>query len=94
MIRRTLKVFFLLCAISFSFAVQTASASDIPVIDINVQLNDDGSARIVQEWEVNVYGKGSELYIPQTRLGDMEIKDFSVSDNSGENYIDQEFWKL
>ena len=89
MIRRTLKVFFLLCAISFSFAVQTASASDIPAIDINVQLNDDGSARIVQEWEVNVYGKGSELYIPQTRLGDMEIKDFSVSDNSGENYINE-----
>ena len=87
MIKRILKAFFLLCVISLSFVVQTASASDIPAIDINVKLNDDGSARIEQTWYVNVYGKGSELYIPQTRLGDMKIKDFSVSDNSGKNYI-------
>lgn len=71
------------------FLSTQALASSIAEIDVHVRLDEDGSARVVQTWQVDVHGKGSEFYIPQGHLGDMEIQDFSVTDESGQPFINE-----
>lgn len=66
-----------------------AQASSLEDLAIHVRLHDDGSADIVQTWQVDVHGSGSEFYLPQGNLGDMEIREFSVSDESGRPFIDE-----
>ena len=72
-----------------AFLSASSWASSISGIDVQVRLNDDGSASITQIWQVDVYGKGSEFYIPQGNLGDMEILDFSVTDETGRKFVSE-----
>ena len=51
-------------------------------IDIDVLLMRDGSARISETWDVTV-ASGTEWYLVRSNLGDIEIRDFRVSDESG-----------
>ena len=76
-------------ALSLFLCLVPAEASTvIEDISIHVALLDDGSAEIVQVWDANVSGKGSEFYIPQQNLGDMELYDFSVEED-GRSYVDE-----
>ncbi|NLL35966.1 MAG: DUF2207 domain-containing protein [Fretibacterium sp.] len=67
---------------------EASTSTTIEDISIHVALLDDGSAEIVQTWETNVSGKGSEFYIPQQNLGDMALYGFSVQEE-GRSYIDE-----
>ncbi|MDR0314788.1 MAG: DUF2207 domain-containing protein [Oscillospiraceae bacterium] len=60
----------------------SASGQEIKSIDITVRLDDDGTAYITQVWDA-VITSGTEGYIVQGNLGDIEIKDFSVKDGNG-----------
>lgn len=61
----------------------TAYAADNHVtnIDIEVVIREDGSAVITQYW-TGEFNKGTENYVP-LRTGDIEISEFSVSDENG-----------
>jgi len=62
------------------FAVAHAQFRDL---DITVTINQDGSAKVVQVWDVSVYD-GTEMYIPVENLGKMDLTDFWVSENGNE----------
>ncbi len=67
----------------------TSAAADvirnIRDVDIRVEVNQDGSAWITQEWDVEVGSEGTEFYIPVGNLGPMTIGQLSVTEN-GEAY--------
>ncbi len=71
----------------------TSFADEINLIDIKVELEDDGSARITQIWDVYT-DKGTEFYIPMGNMRDMEILDFKVSDESGRVFDFQNNWDI
>ena len=56
------------------------SAQRIRDVDITVDLQADGTARITQVWDVNVV-RGTEWYIPIGNLDGMTVGDLSVSEN-------------
>jgi len=56
------------------------SAQTLRDIDIRAVLHEDGSARITQVWDATVVD-GTEMYLPISNLGDMTVKDFTVSEN-------------
>lgn len=66
-----------------SSATCTAYAADNHVtnIDIEVVIRKDGSAVVTQFW-TGEFNKGTENYLP-IRTGDIEISEFSVSDENG-----------
>lgn len=73
-------------------SVQAADDS-INSIDITVLLMDDGSAQITQVWDTT-RASGTEGYIPQTGLGDIEITDFGVTDETGSVYENIGSWDV
>lgn len=74
----------LLCSFSFNFSFAQGQEK-INSIEIDVRLNDDGSATIQQLWDVETY-KGTEMFIVMSRMGDMELKNFRVEDENGTVY--------
>lgn len=68
-------------AASFILALPSVSpAQTIRTVSTDVTLNEDGSADIVQRWDVTV-SSGTEWYLPVSNLGDMELSGFGVSEN-------------
>lgn len=61
-------------------------------VSILLQLNADGSANVTENWDVNV-ANGTEWYLVKSNLGDIEIKDFSVSEN-GRQFITEGDWDV
>ena len=57
----------------------SAGAQRIRDIDIAVLVNADGTADVLQEWDVNVV-RGTEWYIPIENLGEVTISDLTVSE--------------
>lgn len=62
-------------------------------IDITVSLNEDGSARVTEVWDVTV-ASGTEWYLVVGNLGDMRIKDLSVTDETGLHFINEGDWDV
>lgn len=79
----------LLCLLPFSTC--RAANNEIRNIDITVQLNQDGSAYITEIWDISVYS-GTEWYLVQGNLGNINIEDFSVSDETGLEYEYEGAW--
>lgn len=82
--KRKITSFFLLLLLSLSLltsplTVIAAGKESINSIDVTVDLMKDGSANIKQVWHTELYS-GTELYIPQMGLENIEIKNFEVSD--------------
>ena len=80
----------LITALAFASAV-FAVDWDIHDINVNVRLYRDGSAIVSEVWNLTAQ-EGTEVYVPRTNLGDIEISDFSVSDESGDMYAFEERW--
>lgn len=62
-------------------------------IDITVLLMDDGSAQITQIWDSS-RTDGTEAYIVQSNMGDIEITDFHVSDETGTVFETVDAWQV
>ena len=62
-------------------------------INIHVSLSQDGTASIVEVWDV-VVASGTEWYLVRQNLGDIEIKNLSVSDESGTQYTNTGSWNI
>lgn len=70
--------------------------ADSPAINdiaIDVVLHRDGSAEITEVWDVNVTS-GTEWYLTRNNLGDIDILDLAVSDESGRRYIVEDRWDV
>lgn len=81
---------FLLLAPSIS---SLAADTEIYSIDIAVSLNQDGSADITEIWDINMT-EGTEWYLVQGNLGKIEIKNFTVSDETGLVYENEGYWDV
>ena len=76
---------------SFFFSIIQVSANSIDKIDMDVYLDSNGNATIIEGW--NVYlSQGTEGYRPYTKLGNSSISNFSVSDDSGRTYDSLSYW--
>lgn len=62
-------------------------------IDIRVTLSADGTAHIVEVWDV-VVAKGTEWYLVRNDLRDIEIKNLAVHDETGTEYTDIGRWEV
>lgn len=58
------------------------ASNNVSEIDVSAIIQNDGSARITQNWHGS-FNEGTENYIP-IRTGDIGISDLKVSDSSGE----------
>lgn len=84
-----------LCAAAMLFAAVQSFAVKPAIrdIDIDVLLARDGSATIVETWDVTV-ASGTEWYLVRENLGDIEISDLSVSDETGAKYVNVGEWDV
>lgn len=62
-------------------------------IDIRVSLSEDGTARIVERWDV-VVASGTEWYLVRENLGDISIRGLGVTDETGLEYFDEGSWDV
>ena len=76
-----------------SFGITAYGAEEIRSIDIDVLLNDDGSADITQTWDIST-NKGTEFYIVMSNMGDMEIENFKVKDETGREFTYVDYWNV
>lgn len=72
-------------------SIPMEAATQINQLNIDVVLQDDGSAHITQKWDVQV-DKGTEFYLPIGNLKGMEITNFQVKDESGTLYEMVQKW--
>lgn len=83
----------LMMILLMSFGTTAYGAEEIRSIDIDVLLNDDGSADITQTWDVST-NKGTEFYIVMSNMGDMEIENFRVKDETGREFTYVDYWNV
>lgn len=84
----------LLCTVIAALAFAGAAFAvdwDIHDINVNVRLYRDGSAIVSETWNLTAQ-EGTEVYVPRTNLGDIEISGLSVSDETGEMYVFENHW--
>ena len=62
-------------------------------IDINMQIDKNGHAHIVEKWDISVHN-GTEIYKIMNHLDDSYISDFSVTDESGYNFRLMDDWDI
>lgn len=82
----------LLCAI-LPLVAWTLSATGIRDIDIRVTLLPDGSARVVEVWDIDA-DEGTEWYLVKSNLDAITIRDFSVQDESGAVFSNIGTWDV
>lgn len=83
--------------ISLTLLLVAACATAAPRLrdlDIHVTLSQDGSALIRETRQMDIDGSGTEMYIVLGNLGDSELSDMSVTDDSGASYIFEGAWDV
>jgi len=62
-------------------------------IDISLILHRDGSASVYEAWDVCA-ASGTEWYLVRNNLGDIDILDLAVSDESGRAFVNEGEWDV
>lgn len=63
-------------------------------LSIRVVLQPNGDARITETRQMSIDSEGTECYIVIGNLNDSELKDFSVTDETGYTYEPQSYWDI
>ena len=90
---RRLQALFLVLIISL-VAVPLCAGSDVDSLRISVELRDDGAALVTETWRINVSDDISEWYLVADNMGRMTIKDLRVSDETGNEYLNEGEWDV
>ena len=81
------KIYLLLMGLIL-FIPNMALANSISNIDMNIYVDDSGTAHVTEEWTANLY-EGTEGYKPYYNLGESEISNFKVRMNGTDfSYLD------
>ncbi len=83
---------FIVAALATTFAA-SAFEQAIRNINVRVDLDKDGSACVTERWDVCV-ADGTEWYLVRYNLGDIVIRDLSVSDESGRLFENVGEWDV
>lgn len=76
-----MKRWFLLTALLLTVLPLGARDQKVRDIDIKLSLSRSGSALIHERWDIDTGDQITEWYLVRSNLGDIEISDFSVTDN-------------
>lgn len=81
------------CTVIFLFfiLIKQVSANSIKSIDMDVYIDGNGNAIVTEVWNANLT-QGTEGYRPYSNLGNSEILNFSVIDESGKEYETLSSW--
>ena len=82
-------VLFLIVCLIFT---KNVYANDIKKITMDIYVNEDGNAFVVEEWTANL-SSGTEGYKPYYNLGNSEITDFKVSLNN-KYFTTLDYWDV
>lgn len=92
--KKFINVLVVLILFSIFVPVRTgAQAERIKSIDVDVILEEDGTAKVVQVWDISTH-KGTEFFIPITELKDMKLENFKVTDEEGRDFEFVENWNV
>lgn len=93
--KKRIIVFFTCLILTFSSIPLCFAKNDMKTnsLDIFVTLYDDGSAKISERWDIETHS-GTEWYLVQENLGDIEISDFSVTDEKGTTFTYIDDWDI
>lgn len=81
-------------AIAALLTCTVAFAGRVRSVDIKVDLQSDGSARIVEVWDIN-QNEGTEWYLVKSNLDGADIVDFHVTDETGRFFFsDGRSWDI
>ncbi len=85
------RYFFVIAAL---LTCTVAFAGRVRSVDIKVDLQSDGSARIVEVWDIN-QNEGTEWYLVKSNLDGADIVDFHVTDETGRFFFsDGRSWDI
>lgn len=90
---RRLQALFLAAVLSL-VAVPLCAGSDVDSLRINVELRDDGAALVTETWRINVSDDISEWYLVADNMGRMTIEGLRVSDETGNEYVNEGEWNV
>ncbi len=76
-----------------AFAQPAAAQNKVHDVDITVTLATDGSAQVREVWDMTL-SKGTEVYLGRENLGDISIRNLTVSDDQGETYKTDHGWDV
>ena len=80
---------FILGVVLLSLSVPSLAQNQVESVRIDVELQDDGSARVTERWVIDVRGNITEWYLGKENLGKIRISDLSVSDETGTRFISE-----
>ena len=86
------KLFAMLLAATAAFGAY-AYNPEIKDIGIRVNLTEDGTAHVVEVWDV-VVASGTEWYLVREHLGDIRIENLAVSDETGTEFRNEGSWDV
>ena len=77
--------------LALALLAPAAAQNKVHDVDITVTLATDGSARIQEVWDMTLT-KGTEVYLGRENMGDIDIRDLTVSDDKGVTYTTDRHW--
>ena len=86
-----IKIIFFTFVIVFFCMVNQVSANSIKNIDIDVYIDNNGNAVVTEVWDVKLTN-GTEGYRACKKIGNSEITNFSVTDQTGTIYQNISMW--
>ena len=82
----------LLLILWLAAALPVAAAPVLRQLSILVTLHDNGDADVQEVRQMSIDSEGTEGYIVMSELAGSDIKNFSVSDETGRNYFNEGSW--
>ena len=86
-------LFVFIAFIIFACLCTISNANSIQSINIDIEIDDEGSAHVIENWEcITEEGEGTEVYHPYYNLGNSTITDLYVYDETGSYYNNIGAW--
>ena len=86
-----IKIIFCTFIMLFFVLINQVSANSITNIDMDIYIDNNGNATVTEVWKANLT-EGTEGYRPYTKMGNSEISNFSVIDQTGTTYQSLSTW--
>ena len=91
--KRIYFIFSLLLCLLFSLTPVHASETIIKDMNVEVYINENGSAHIKEIWDMNIT-RGTEVYKVMNNMGPSQIKNLKVQDEKGFVYKNIGDWNV
>ena len=90
---KKIKLFIAFTFLFFFSTLNVNAANEINQIDVNLTLDENGNAHIVEKWDVKTED-GTEIYKSLGDIGKMEVSNFNVVDDDNQTYTSIETWDI